>query len=91
MARHPIYGRDVIARTEERVGVRDDFLLKLAKEIVYSHHEHWDGSGYPEGLRGGMVDGFLGIQEDWRRIAIDLADEHDERELPAAGERLDGV
>src|SRR5262249_60002109 len=51
MSRHPSYGRDVIARTEERVGVRDDFLLKLAKEIVYSHHERWDGSGYPEGLR----------------------------------------
>jgi putative two-component system response regulator len=38
-----------------------------------------------------MVDGFLAIQEDWRRIAIDFADEHDEYELPAAGERLDGV
>ena len=47
MSRHPTYGRDVIVRTEERVGVRDDFLLKLAKEIVYSHHERWDGSGYP--------------------------------------------
>ena len=55
MSRHPIYGRDVIARTEERVGVRDDFLLKLAKEIVYSHHERWDGSGYPEGLRGEAI------------------------------------
>ena len=126
MSRHPIYGRDVIARTEERVGVRDDFLLKLAKEIVYSHHERWDGSGYPEGLGGEaipvagrmvalvdvydalssarvykgalphdevvqaiaagrgvhfdpeMVDAFLRIQENWRRIAIDLADEHEE-------------
>jgi HD-GYP domain-containing protein (c-di-GMP phosphodiesterase class II) len=125
MSRHPVYGRDVIVRTEERVGVRDDFLLKLAKEIVYSHHERWDGSGYPEGLRGeaipvagrmvalvdvydalasarvykgalphdevvhaivagrgthfdpDMVDAFLRIQEDWRRIAIDFADEHE--------------
>jgi adenylate cyclase len=125
MSRHPIYGRDVIARTEERVGVRDDFLLNLAKEIVYSHHERWDGSGYPEGLRGeaipvagrmvalvdvydalasarvykgalphdevvqaivdargrqfdpDMVDAFLRIQEEWRRIAIEFADEHD--------------
>jgi len=132
MSRHPTYGRDVITRTEERVGVRDDFLLKLAKEIVYSHHERWDGSGYPEGLRGeaipvpgrmvalvdvydalssarvykgalphdevvqaivegrgvhfdpDMVDAFLRIQEHWRRIAIDFADEHEE---PAAEPR----
>jgi adenylate cyclase len=55
MARHPVYGRDVIARTEERVGVRDDVLLKLAKDIVYSHHERWNGSGYPEGLRGEAI------------------------------------
>ena len=138
MSRHPIYGRDVIARTEERVGVRDDFLLKLAKEIVYSHHERWDGSGYPEGLRGeaipipgrmvalvdvydalasarvykgalpheevvqaivagrgghfdpDMVDAFLGIQEEWRRIAIDFADDQ-HGHLPAEGRRLDAV
>ena len=138
MSRHPIYGRDVIARTEERVGVRDDFLLKLAKEIVYSHHERWDGSGYPEGLRGeaipipgrmvalvdvydalasarvykgalphdevvqaivagrgvhfdpDMVDAFLGIQEEWRRIAIDFADD-EHGHPPDEGQRLDAI
>jgi CHASE2 domain-containing sensor protein len=55
MSRHPVYGRDVIARAEARVGVQDDFLLRLAKEIVYSHHERWDGTGYPEGLRGDQI------------------------------------
>jgi adenylate cyclase len=52
MRRHPVYGRDVIVNAERKVLVRDDAVLSLAKEIVYTHHERWDGAGYPEGLRG---------------------------------------
>lgn len=50
--RHPAYGRDVIRNAEERVGVTDDVTLAVAKEIAYTHHERWDGKGYPEGLSG---------------------------------------
>jgi len=52
--KHPALGREVIARAQADIGVDDDRdgVLALAKEIVYSHHEKWDGTGYPEGLRG---------------------------------------
>jgi response regulator RpfG family c-di-GMP phosphodiesterase len=52
MQRHPSYGRDVICRAEHEAGITDDVILSMAKQIVYTHHEKWDGSGYPEGLKG---------------------------------------
>ena len=55
MRRHPRYGRDVIENAERAAGVRDDVALAVAKDIVYTHHEWWDGSGYPEGLRGTAI------------------------------------
>jgi CHASE2 domain-containing sensor protein len=55
MRRHPVYGRDVIVNAERKAVVRDDAILSLAKEIVYTHHERWDGTGYPEGLSGEAI------------------------------------
>jgi adenylate cyclase len=55
MRRHPAYGRDVILKAERDVGVHDDMTLGMAKDIVYTHHEKWDGTGYPEGLRGKQI------------------------------------
>ena len=52
MQKHPEYGYEVILKAEGRVGVRDDAILAVAKDIVYTHHERWDGTGYPRGLRG---------------------------------------
>jgi putative two-component system response regulator len=51
MRKHPGYGRDVILHAEEHANVHDDVILTLAKDIVYTHHEKWDGSGYPQGLQ----------------------------------------
>jgi adenylate cyclase len=52
MQKHPEYGYEVILKAEGRVGVKDDVILAVAKDIVYTHHEKWDGTGYPRRLRG---------------------------------------
>lgn len=32
-----------------------DVLLEAARDIAMSHHENWDGSGYPQGLKGDEI------------------------------------
>jgi len=49
--KHPVIGRDSIIRAETLIKGPESFL-RYAKEMAYSHHEKWDGSGYPEGLAG---------------------------------------
>ena len=51
MKTHTILGRDAIAQAERSVGMNLEFL-RIAKEIVLSHQEKWDGTGYPEELSG---------------------------------------
>ena len=46
-----------IMKTHTTIGEKlldggDSDLLHLAREIAISHHEKWDGSGYPTGLKG---------------------------------------
>ena len=48
MKRHPEYGAKVLENAESR-------LLKLAYRISIAHHERWDGSGYPKGLKGDAI------------------------------------
>lgn len=49
MKKHTRYGRDAILTAEKKMGTSS--FLRIAAEIAYSHHEKWDGSGYPEALR----------------------------------------
>ena len=46
--RHPKIGAEII-------GEHEDPLLKLARQIALTHHENWDGSGYPDGLKGDAI------------------------------------
>ncbi len=53
MKRHTIFGMEVIRRTESILGTNS--FLRLAREIVEFHHEKWDGSGYPHGIKGNEI------------------------------------
>jgi len=55
MRKHPDYGREVIVRAQQDAGAVDDEILAMAKDIVYTHHEKWDGTGYPQALRGAEI------------------------------------
>lgn len=54
MHEHPAIGRDAILMAEKLLGAPLPFL-RHAREIAYSHHERWDGRGYPEGLAGDAI------------------------------------
>jgi putative nucleotidyltransferase with HDIG domain len=44
MKQHPTWGFDMLAEVS--------FLQPAALDIIYSHHERWDGQGYPRGIAG---------------------------------------
>ncbi len=50
MRKHPLIGGECLLAIKQRLG--DDDFLETACEIAFAHHEHWDGSGYPFGLKG---------------------------------------
>jgi response regulator RpfG family c-di-GMP phosphodiesterase len=47
MRRHPVHGQQILRGIE---------FLEGAARVVGQHHEKWDGTGYPLGLRGEEID-----------------------------------
>lgn len=125
MKKHTTYGRDALRVAEQKLG--GNSFMRYAREIAYTHQEKWDGSGYPEGLKGDqipisgrlmaiadvydalvskrvykppfthqkavsaimegrgrhfdpdIVDAFVAVADNFRLIAIELADSEEER------------
>jgi len=48
MRRHPEMGAAII-------GEHAPTLLQMARRVALTHHEKWDGIGYPQGLQGGDI------------------------------------
>lgn len=53
MKQHTVIGAKIL----EDVNVKDDYndFVKMAADIARSHHENWDGSGYPDGKKGAQI------------------------------------
>ncbi len=131
MKNHTVYGRDALRVAEEKLG--DNSFMQYARQIAYTHHEKWDGSGYPTGLKGEdipvsgrlmaiadvydaliskrvykppfshvraigiiqkdsgthfdpvMVENLMIIEEEFRQIAVSLADSKEERDALMEG------
>ena len=53
MKKHAEYGKNIIHSTAQKI--EGDNFLVIAGEIASTHHEKWDGTGYPLGLAGNDI------------------------------------
>jgi putative two-component system response regulator len=51
--KHPTVGEEVIAKI--KMNTKEQEFLEYARLLAATHHEKWDGSGYPKGLKGTQI------------------------------------
>ncbi len=64
MKTHALYGANVLKEAENNIARSGRTLFQIGIRIAASHHEKWNGSGYPSGLAG------LSIPLEARIVAI---------------------
>lgn len=72
MQRHTLVGEQIMRDIDS--DIQNNFFIQMACEIAKYHHENWDGSGYPCGIRGdeiplssqiiGIVSTYCALTED---------------------------
>lgn len=55
MKTHTTIGGDIIRDFAKHSEIENEPVLRLAEDIARFHHENWDGSGYPTGLKGTQI------------------------------------
>jgi putative two-component system response regulator len=65
MRKHPEYAREMLSRIE---------YLQASLDIPYCHHEKWDGTGYPRGLKGEQIPlaaRLFAVVDNWDALTSD--------------------
>lgn len=55
MRTHPIIGGDIFKSIRDGLKAFDPELYRVSEEITRYHHERWNGTGYPQGLKGQSI------------------------------------